>query len=139
MGGVDYLLIGVGSLAALCGILIGIQRIRTISQGTSAEGVVVDSKIGSAEGRRKYITIPIYHAIVEFRHEGKTYRCESSFGKKERIPNGTKLRVRYLPSDPKNTAEIDSILAMWGFPVVALLTGALFIAIALYDAGLLGK
>jgi hypothetical protein len=135
MGGFHYFMIGVGALAALVGILIAIQRIRTITRGTSTEGVVVDSKIGSAEGRRKSTTIPIYSAIVEFKHEGKTYRCESSYGKKERIPNGTKLRVRYLPSDPKNTAEVDSFMAMWGFSGAALLFAALMIGLAVYDAG----
>jgi len=134
MSGVDYLLIGVGALAALIGILIGIQRIRMRVSGASAEGIVVGEKIGSSI-RSHGKAIPMSHAIVEFKHEGKTYRCESSFGQKTRIPDGTKLRVRYLQSDPKNTAEVDSILGMWGLPLAALAVGAIFIAVALYDAG----
>lgn len=134
MGGFHYFMIGVGSLAALCGILIGIQRIRTIVSGTSADGIVVGEKTSS--GTRSHgKTVTLYHAVVEFKHEGKTYRCESSFGQKTRIPDGTKLRVRYLPTDPKNTAEVDSFAAMWGFPLIALAVGAIFIAVALYDAG----
>ena len=135
MDGVDYLLIGVGCLALLCGVLIGIQRMRTLLNGVSAEGVVVGEKISSGGARSHGRTVQLSHAIVEFKHEGKTYRCESSFGKETRIPDGTKLRVRYLPSDPKSTAEIDSFVAMWGFPLIALVVGGIFIAVALYDAG----
>ena len=133
MGGFHYFMIGVGSLAALIGILIGIQRVRTIVSGNSAEGVVVGEKMGSSF-RSHGKAVPMSHAVVEFKHEGKTYRCESSFGQKTRIPDGTKLRVRYLPSDPKNTAEVGSIAGMWGLPAIALFVGAIFIAVALYDA-----
>jgi hypothetical protein len=48
---------------------------------------------------------------------------------------GAKVRVRYLPSDPQSSGEIDSPASMWGFPAMALFVGAVFIAVGLYDAG----
>ncbi|MCC6193602.1 MAG: DUF3592 domain-containing protein, partial [Burkholderiales bacterium] len=134
----QYTLLGVGALAALAGVLILIQRVRTIFQGRVAEGVVVGAKksVHSIDrGKTHYVS----HAVYEFTHDGKTFRCESSFGDKAGIREGTRVRVRYLPSDPQGTAEIDSIPAMWGFPVVGLVVGAIFIAFALYDAGYLGR
>jgi len=136
MSGFHYFMLGIGGLAILCGILIAIQRVRTMVSGASVEGTVVGEKTGSSV-RSHGKAIPMSHAIVEFKHEGKTYRCESSFGQKTRIPDGTKLKVRYLQSDPKNTAEVASFPAMWGFPLIALFVGAVFIAVALYDAGFL--
>ncbi|MCC6198270.1 MAG: hypothetical protein IT518_27775, partial [Burkholderiales bacterium] len=44
MSGFQYTLLGVGALAALAGVLILIQRVRTIFQGRVAEGVVVGAK-----------------------------------------------------------------------------------------------
>jgi hypothetical protein len=45
------------------------------------------------------------------------------------------VRVRFLPSDPQSSAEVDSIAAMWGFPMAALLFAFMFIGLALYDSG----
>ena len=132
----QYLMLGIGALATLCGVLILVMRIRTLASGRIVDGVVVCEKIGShIHSSDDHKITPMSHAVFEFQHDGKTFRCESSLGKGGAISEGTRVRVRYLPSDPQNSAEIDSVGAMWGFPVMALVVGAVFIAVGLYDAG----
>jgi hypothetical protein len=134
--GFQYLMLGIGALATLCGVLILIMRIRTVVSGRIVDGVVVGEKIGShVHSSNDHKVTPMSHAVFEFQHEGKTFRCESSLGKAGRTSEGARVRVRYLPSDPQNTAEIDALGAMWGFPIMALVVGAVFIAVGLYDAG----
>lgn len=138
MTGFQWAMLGVGALAMLSGVLALIMRLRTVFQGAAVEGLVVDEKksLHSIDrGRERYVS----HAVYEFQHDGKTYRCQSSFGQKNGIAKGTRVRVRYLPSDPQGTAEIDSIPAMWGFPVMGLVIGAIFLAVGLYDAGYLKR
>ena len=130
MSGFQYFMLGVGGLAALCGLLILVMRIRTIVSGRVVQGVVVGEKVETVQGTRNR-TRSLSHAIFEFVHEGKTYRCQSSFGAPTGTPAGAAVRVRYLPADPQSSAEIDSPMAMWFFPFGALAFGALFIAIGL--------
>ena len=135
MTGFQYLRLGLGGLALLCGALIFIMRVRSIVAGRVAEGVVVDERAESVAASRDGHVRTVSHAIFEFQHEGKTYRCQSSFGAPKGTTVGTKVRVRYLPSDPQSSGEIDSPAAMWGFPVMALIVGGIFVAVGLYDAG----
>jgi hypothetical protein len=138
MTGFQYAFLGAGALAVLTGVLALIMRLRTVLQGKVAEGTVVDERKSLHsidDGRQHYVS----HAIYEFTHDGKTFRCESSSGQKSGIAKRTRVRVRYLPSDPQGTAEIDSIPALWGFPVMGLVIGAILIALGLYDAGYLSR
>jgi hypothetical protein len=131
MSGFQYFMLGVGGLAALCGLLILVMRIRTLASGRVAQGVVVGEKlethIGTANQMRS-----VSHAVFEFQHEGKTYRCQSSFGAPRGMRAGAAVRVRYLPSDPQSSAEIDSFMAMWFFPIGTLAFAAIFITIGLF-------
>lgn len=123
----QYVFLGVGVLAVLSGIATLVVRIRTFVSGCAVDGTVVDEKVSTqidSKARSSRMSTPIF----EFVHDGKTYRCQSTLGTTKVMPRGSKVRVRYLPSDPANTAEIDSVLAMWGFPVVALLFGGIMIA-----------
>lgn len=131
------LILCVGLLAILMGVLIAIMRVRTVFFGASADGVVV-SQSESSGGRTRGKIVTLYAPIVEFQHGGKKFKFTSSMGQRESIANGTKVRVRYLPSDPASTAEIGSSMRMWGFPIAALFVGSIFVAIALYGSGYLG-
>jgi hypothetical protein len=71
----------------------------------------------------------VSHAEFEFEHDGRTYRSRSSFGAPGGLLPGAAVRVRYLPSDPETSGELDTIMAMWFFPVAALAFGTLFIAL----------
>ena len=128
MTGFQYAMLGIGALAALSGGLV--MRIRTVVSGRVVPGVVVDEKLETGSFSRGKL-VKLSHAIYEFQHDGKTYRCVSSFGKRGTTPKGTAVRVRYLPPDPQSTAEIDSLPAMWGFPIAALAFGAIAIAVGL--------
>jgi Protein of unknown function (DUF3592) len=131
------LILCVGLLAMFMGVLIAIMRVRTVFFGASADGVVV-SQSESSGGRTHGKIVTLYAPIVEFQHAGKKIKFTSSMGQRESIANGTKVRVRYLPSDPASTAEIGSSMRMWGFPIAALFVGSIFVAIALYGSGYLG-
>ena len=134
MSGFQYLMLGVGVLAALGGLAVLIQRMRTLVSGRVAEGLVVDHKQTTNEAGRRHTIV--YHSICEFKDGGKTYRCQSSLALPTATPVGTEVRVRYLASDPQSTAEVDSALAMWGFPVAMLAFGVL---LALVGAGVIGN
>lgn len=123
----QYVFLGVGVLAVLSGIATLVMRIRTLVSGCVVDGTVVDEKVSTqmdSRGKTSRLSTPVF----EFVHDGKTYRCQSSLGTTKVTPRGSRIRVRYLPSDPANTAEVDSLLAMWGFPVVALVFGGIMIA-----------
>lgn len=133
MTGFGYLFLGFGALAALGGLAVLIQRIRVLVSGAAADGVVVDQKMEMNHAGRH--PTPVYHAVYEFRHDGKTYRCQSSLALPDAVPIGTRLRVRYLPSDPQLTAEVGSPLAMWGFPVAMIAMGVVLLLVALGTRG----
>src|SRR4030095_16547725 len=111
MSGFQYFMLGVGGLAALCGLLILVMRIRTIVSGRVVQGVVVSEKIETHQGPRNQMR-SVSYAIFEFQHEGKTYRCQSSFGAPSGTPAGATVRVRYLPSDPPSSARTRSAMAL---------------------------
>ncbi len=122
----QYVFFGVGALAVLSGIAVLVLRIRTLVSGRAVDGVVVDEKVSTqvdSRGRSTRMSTPVF----EFVHDGKTYQCQSSLGTTKVMPRGSRVRVRYLASDPQNTAEVDSLLAQWGFPVVAIAFGAVMI------------
>jgi hypothetical protein len=131
VSGFQYAMLGVGSLAALCGVLMLVMRLRTLVSGRVADGVVVGEKLETHSGDEHSGLSKVSAAVYEFRHEGKTYRCTSSLATSRKMARGTRVRVRYLPSDPQSSAEIDSVGAMWGFPAIALVFGVVAIAIGL--------
>jgi hypothetical protein len=131
VSGFQYAMLGVGGLAALSGLLMLVMRLRTFLSGRVADGVVVGEKIETHSGGEDSRLSKVSAAVYEFQHEGKTYRCTSSFATSRKMAKGTHVRVRYLPSDPQSSAEIDSLPAMWGFPVIALVFGVIAIAIGL--------
>lgn len=135
------LLLCVGALSLVMGALIAVLRVRTIYFGAKAEGTVVGnsestSSSSSSSGSMRVTTL--YSPIVEFQHAGKKHKFTSSLGTQAKLAQGTKVIVRFLPDEPGTTAEIGTGMRMWGFPIVALAVGAIFIAIALYGAGYLG-
>lgn len=134
------LLLGVGALSLVMGALMAVMRIRTIYFGAKAEGTVVGNSESTSSSRSggstKFTTL--YAPIVEFQHAGKKHKFTSSLGTQAKIETGTKVIVRYLPDQPETSAEIGTGMRMWGFPIVALAVGAIFIAVALYGAGYLG-
>lgn len=135
MTGFQYAMLGIGALALLCGVLVLALRVRTILQGRVVDAVVVGDKVEHVHSQQDDTMTPVSRPVFEFRHDGKTMRGQSSLAQRDSLRKGAKVRVRYLPSDPEGTAEIDSAGAMWGFPAVALFVGAVLVAVGLYDAG----
>ena len=127
MSGLQWLMAGVGALALLCGLLMFIMRIRTLVSGCKVDARVVDEKVEisrSKSGKEVRVSTPVF----EFTHDGKTYRCQSTVGSSGKsYPRGSTVKVRYLPSDPQSSAEIDTFMAFFGFPLIALVVGAAFI------------
>jgi len=138
MDGMHMFMLGIGSVAALCGLLTGIQRVRTVVSGLAVDGVVVGNEEVSTHSNRGRIT-RIFAPAVTFEHAGRKIRFRSSLGQAEKLSVGSHVRVRFLPADPAGSAEIDAVANFWGFPVVALLAGAAFAGVALWDAGVLPR
>ncbi len=134
----QYVILGAGALSTLMGLMLAFTRVRTLAQGLAVEGRVVAQKTSTMTDRNERTTT-LARPVVEFRHEGKTYRFDSSLGQKTVLAEGSKVPVRFLPSDPQGTAEVDSPMAMWGLPVVALAFGGLCLWGGLQDAGILTR
>ncbi|MFO1315581.1 MAG: DUF3592 domain-containing protein [Burkholderiales bacterium] len=134
MRGIQIFMLCVGGLAALVGILVAILRVRTLASGRRTMGTVVG--IASSSTNDMHSRVKAVHAPeVEFRHEGRKVRFRSSLSTPKTFAVGASVPVRYLPSDPETSAEIDSVARMWGFPAGALVFAALFLGLALYDGG----
>ena len=131
MTGLQMTILGVGCLALLAGALIAVMRMHSIMSGMRVEGLIVDAAQSSGgvdkHGRKVTMVAP----VVEFRHDGKTYRFTSSMGIRDAEIARAKVPVRFLASDPQSSAEIDTPMRMWGFPVMALFVGSVFVALAL--------
>lgn len=138
MTGIQMLLLGVGALAIIAGALMARMRVRTMTSGQSAQGVVVGQSTSSG-GIVRGKAITFFAPIVEFHHAGKKFKFTSSMGTREPVANGTKVVVRYLPDDPQSSAEIGTGLRLWVFPIGAILIGALFVILAGVDAGWFGS
>jgi hypothetical protein len=132
MTGLQMVILGIGCLALLAGALIALMRFRTIVGGAKAEGRIVDVTRSSGGVDDRGRAIAYVAPVVEFRHGGKTYRFTSSMGIRDAEVRRENVTVRFLPSDPQSSAEIDTPVRMWGFPVMALLFGGIFVALALY-------
>jgi hypothetical protein len=135
MTGFQYAMLGAGGLALLLGVVIMAVRVRMMVGGKVVDAVVVDEKIETVHSSHDNTMARLSRPVFEFRHDGKTYRSQSSLAQKKRFAKGTKVRVRYMPSDPQGTAEIDSLLVMWGFPLVLFVVAGTLIGVALYQAG----
>ena len=131
MTGLQITILGVGCLALLLGALIAVMRMRSIVSGMRAEGTIVDAAQSSGGVDKHGRTVTFVAPVVEFRHDGKTYRFTSSMGLRDVEIARAKVAVRFLPSDPQSSAEIDTPMRMWGFPVMALLVGSVFVGLAL--------
>lgn len=125
-------LLVVGILALVAGSAIAVMRLRTVYFGASAEGKVVgqseSTSTSKSGGSSKFVTL--YAPIVEFTHAGKKHKFTSSLGQREKIPEGAKVPVRFLPGDPDTSAEIATPGRMWGFPIAALAVGAIFVVLS---------
>ena len=132
MTGLQMVILGIGCLALLAGALIAVMRFRTILGGAKAEGTIVDAAASSGGVDKHGRAVTMVAPVVEFRHGGKTYRFTSSMGLRDAEVRRVNVPVRFLPDDPQSSAEIDTPLRMWGFPVMALVVGAIFVALALF-------
>ncbi len=132
MSGMQMFLVGFGGLFFVGGVLMAIQRIRTVVSGASAQGTVVGQKT-STSMQKSGKSVTLYAPIVEFVHDGRKVKITSSLATTSAMPHGSKVRVVYLPDDPEGTAEIGTGVRMWGFPVMAIVVGGL---IALFGAAM---
>jgi hypothetical protein len=132
MSGMQIFLLSVGGLALVLGALIAVMRVRTIYSGARAQGTVVGTAQTSGGLDKHNRKITFNAPIVEFTHAGRKVKFTSSMGVPEGSVEGTKVNVRYLPGDPESSAEIDTPMRMWGFPVMALVVGGIFVGIALF-------
>ena len=133
MSTLQIVIVSIGGLAMVLGALIAILRIRTIFFGKSAQGRVVGQSESTSTSRSGGSTqfVKMYAPIVEFTHEGKKFKFTSTLGLRSQVPTGSPVTVRYLPADPGSTAEISSPGRMWGFPIMALFAGAVFVVLGL--------
>ncbi len=125
-------LLVVGVLALAMGVLTAVLRLRTIYFGAGAEGAVVgqsQSTSTSSSGESTRFTT-LYAPIVEFTHAGKKHKFTSSLAQREKLAEGTRVPVRFLPDDPAMTAEIATPGRMWGLPIAALAVGAVFVVLS---------
>jgi hypothetical protein len=134
MQSMPMLLIGIGGFAALCGLLVGIGRLRTLFAGCAAKGrVVAHERTSSAGSDEKIHTL--LAPVVEFEHGGRKVRFRSTLAQSNAPAVGSTVTVRYLPADPQTSAEIAGFVTFWLFPIGALAVGLLLLAIGLREAG----
>jgi hypothetical protein len=129
---IQTVLLVVGGIASVAGLLAGLQRVRTMLAGRAADGVVVENARGSTIHSQDGTASVMLEPVVEFVHDGRKLRFKSLTGTKQGLPVGQHVPVRYLPSDPQGTAEIATPLRMFGFPAVALVAGAVLLALGLW-------
>jgi len=135
------LFFGFGVLGLVVGAASLIMRVRTMFAGRAAAGTVVghsESTSPPMSGNSGRPWSKTFAPIVEFSHDGRTHRFTSSLATPTKLPKGSKVVVRYMPEAPESTAEIGSGARMWGYPVMMLAAGALFMGFALYAKGNLG-
>lgn len=130
MSTLQYVMTGIGALALLAGVLMLVTRIRTMVSGRKVEATVVDEKVEISRDRQGR-EVRVSHPIFEFTHDGRKYRAQSTLGTQHVPKRGSRIVIRYLPSDPENTAERDTFLAFWGFPLAALLFGAALVFVGM--------
>lgn len=134
MSTLQIVIVSIGGVAMLLGALIAVLRIRTILFGKTAQGRIVGQSESTSTtkhgGSTQFVTM--YAPIVEFTHEGKKFKFTSSLGLREQVPTGSVVPVRYLPADPETSAEIASAARMWGFPVMALFAGGVFVVLGFF-------
>lgn len=135
-----WLVLGIGVLALLSGALMAVMRVRTIYFGSKAEGKVVghseSTSSSSSGGSTRFKTL--YAPIVEFSFNGKKFKFTSSLSTQDKLAEGSTVLVRFLPDQPDLSAEIGTGVRMWGFPILSLVVGSVFILAALWGGGLLG-
>jgi hypothetical protein len=131
MTAMHYAFLAAGALSVLAGFAMLVQRIRTVVSGCKVDATVVDEKVEVSHNKNGK-EIRVFTPIFEFVHEGRKYRCQSTLGSSGKShPRGSTVKVRYLPGDPQTSAEIDTFLAFFGFPLVAFVFGAAMIWVAL--------
>ncbi len=128
-----WIFLGFGVLATLGGVLTLAMRLRARFFGAVAEGKVVDQKVSTSHNdARGHGSDKLYAPVVEFRAGDKTCRFTSMVSGSDPWKTGTRVEVRYLPSNPESTAEIGSAGRMFGAPLGMLLVGLLLIGATLY-------
>lgn len=125
-------LLVVGILALLTGVLLLVQRVRTMASGARAEGRIVGHSESTVTSDRTGGTqfSKVYAPIVQFEHAGKKVRFTSTLGTADKAVEGSPVPVRYMPADPAGTAEIATPTRMWGFPAVALVAGVVLLLLS---------
>lgn len=115
-------LIGVGFLILAAVLLV--RRWSALWHGASAVGSVQGHEVRTTDEEVYYLP------VVEFTDStGHRHRFTSVAGGSSRTPVvGTRVRVRYLPSDPK-VAYIESFLHMWAAPLGCAVLGVAALAV----------
>ncbi|MFO1310963.1 MAG: DUF3592 domain-containing protein [Burkholderiales bacterium] len=138
MTGLHWTFVGMGVFFALLGLGQLVKRVRTLVGGRVTAGVVVGKKEGSHSLGSDHKVHVSWHPVFEFEHEGRKYRSADAVGVAKPPAVGTRVRVRYLPSDPEGTAVVDAFLAIWMFPIGALVLGLVIALVAARAGGLIG-
>lgn len=129
---VAWFVLGVALFAWLLCLAVGIPRFRLWAWGWRTTGIVVSvtegsSDVGAVQGGA-YRTPPATFEGIEFRDEstGKTVRFRTTFGTNAgSMPVGASVPVKYWPGN-EYLVEIDAFWNVFGFPLLALLCGAVF-------------
>lgn len=110
---------GVGISVLLFASIWGFRTSKFINQAISAKGIVTKLNSGGSHPQIKFIT-----------QDGKGIEYPQSgliFGYK----TGDEVHVLYNAQNPLN-ASINTFGALWGFPLLCLVIGLLFVFVALF-------
>jgi hypothetical protein len=114
----------IGAVCLACAFWLLMRRVRVFLYGTATVGRVVAHEARETDESLSYLP------VVTFRDaNGIERRFTSVAGRSERLPaEGREVRIRYLPSDPKQ-AYIASFLHMWAAPFALAVLGTAGISV----------
>jgi WD40 repeat protein len=128
-------------LAGIVGVGVGVKGLvdsrRFMATASSANGVVVD--VARVIERRQegsgshtyYKNVPVYYPVVQFvtaREQVVRFEADEGSQKRSAYQVGASIRVLYDPANPQD-ARLDTWASRWGFSILAVSMGLLFIVI----------
>jgi hypothetical protein len=112
--------IGVGVLVILAALVWAVSTYQFINQAATAQGEVIKLNSGGSHPEIKF-TLPDGQEI-EYPQSGLI------FGYKV----GDKVEILYDAKNPKN-ASLNTFGALWGFPVLILTLGLIFVIVGIFQ------
>ncbi len=113
----------IGSLCIIASVVLMLRRIRVLLGGAVASGVVIGHESRRVDESESFLP------VIRFQDsKGVDFEFTSVAGRAVARPaTGSQVRVRFLPSNPKN-AYISTILHMWAAPLALAVLGVAGVA-----------